>query len=101
MSDLLHEAVHRGIEQAPDPVIGVVGGAACGTVVGAVAAVGAIKATGVTVGVVVASVKVLGVAATASALGSMAAPFVIPAVLTCAAFGLGQGLKNWLQKKGL
>ena len=91
----VHGAVHRFLEESPDPVTGSVGGAIGGAALGTAAAVSSLHAGGITLGWLAASVKLAGVGITASVIGSAAAPFVVTGALCCGGVGLVHGLKNW------
>lgn len=94
----LHKFVHSTLkDHAPEPVAGTALGAVGGTAVGTVATGAALHGAGVTVGTVVASASTVGVGATASALCTVAAPIILPAIGCCAVYGAASGLANWIK----
>jgi len=94
-----HDVVHAGLASAPDPVSGAVAGAAGGAVLGTAAAAASIHGAGVTAVGIGAAIHTVGLAATAGALGTLAAPVVIPAVVCCAGYGALHGLANWCRER--
>lgn len=91
----LHDFVHKGLDYAPEPVAGAALGAVGGTAVGTVATGAALHSAGYTVGAVFASASTVGIGATASALCTIAAPIVVPAIGCCALYGAARGFLNW------
>lgn len=94
----LHELIHKAIGYAPDPITGTLGGATGGAVVGTVATVTTMHGAGVTVASLVATASTLGVGTTASLIGAVAAPIILPAIGCCAVYGAFFGTANWLKK---